>query len=233
MKIFITGANRGIGLEFVRQYLANGDTVFAAARKPDEATELNALKSVYPDTLIPVQIDLIDDATIIDAAQSVREHTDSLDVLINNAGINPPGKFQEFGALDSQGMLFMLHVNTVAPLMVVQAFIDLLKAGDNPRVVNVSSQVGSFDWKRNGGSYGYAPSKSALNMVTNLLGYDLKPMGITAITTHPGWVQTDMGGPNASLTPEESVSGLITLIDGLTTSDAGKFYKWNGEQHEW
>ncbi len=234
MNIFITGANRGIGLEFVRQFLERGERVFATARKPEEADDLKALKDKYPDHLTVVQLDVIDDDSIASAAKAVAEHTDSLDLLINNAGINPPSKFQSFGALDSERMLFMLHVNTVAPLMVTQAFIDLLKAGDSAKVVNISSSMGSLDSRSgSGGFYGYCPSKAALNMVSVSMGTDLAPMGITTITTHPGWVQTDMGGPGASLTPTESVSGLIRVIDGMTSADAGKFYNWDGAEHAW
>lgn len=233
MNILITGANRGIGLELVRQYLTRGERVFATARQPDSAIDLHTLKEAFPDQLTMVTLDVSDDDAIQQAAQTVREHIDSLDLLINNAGINPPGQSQRFGAVESAQMLRVLHVNTVAPLMVIQAFYDLLKAAEQSIVVNVSSQMGAFDWKRGGGFYGYSPSKTALNMVTHLLGADLGGDGITAITVHPGWVQTDMGGANASLTVEESAGGMVQLIDGITSADAGKFYNWNGTPHAW
>lgn len=232
MKIFITGANRGIGLEFVRQYLANGDTVFAAARKPEEAAELNTLTSLYPDTLTLIALDVANTESIASAAQTVREHTNALDVLINNAGINPPG-IQSLDQITPETMVSVFTTNAVGALMVVKAFLDLLKSGSSPRVVNISSQVGSLDWKKSGGGYAYASSKAAMNMITRCLSTDLKPFGITTITTHPGWVQTDMGGERAALRPEESVSGLIKLIAGLSPEDNGQFFKWNGEPHAW
>ena len=232
--VFITGANRGIGLEFVRQYLQVEDTlVFASCRKPDEATELQKLVNTQREHATIIQLDVTNQPQIDSATEAVAQHVDSLDILINNAGINPPGKFQTLDALDADGFLFMFQVNSVAPFMVTKAFLNLLRGSTNPRIINISSQLGGLERKTSGGQYGYCASKAALNMITRALAGDLRSEGIPVVTVHPGWVQTDMGGVHATLTPEESVSNLITLFDKLSLADSGSFLKWNGETHPW
>ncbi len=233
-RYLITGSNRGLGLEMV-QHLSQREnvTIFATCRKPDEADVLNAIAEDHPNKIMVIQLDVTNPDSIEASIQAVKEHTDGLDVLINNAAINPPGKFQSFGALDADGFTFMLQVNTVAPLMIVQAYIDLLRAGMNARVVNISSQMGSMTWQAGGGYYGYCTSKAGLNMVTRCLAGDLGREGMTCVMLHPGWVQTDMGGASADLTPDESITGVLKVIDGLTSQDNGMFYRWDGSVHPW
>ncbi|MCB9452535.1 MAG: SDR family oxidoreductase [Anaerolineaceae bacterium] len=232
-RIFITGANRGIGLELVRQYLRRDDTrIFATARQPETAAELQALAATNPERLTILPLAVTNEAAITEAVQAVAEQVDALDIVINNAGMNPPG-IQTLDAITAETMQTVFTVNAVAPLLIARAFQGLLAKGSNPRLANVSTQVGSMTWKKSGGSYAYAASKAALNMVTRCLSADLHPAGIITIMLHPGWVQTDMGGPSASLTPEESASGIISLISGLTEADNGLFFKWNGEPHPW
>jgi NAD(P)-dependent dehydrogenase (short-subunit alcohol dehydrogenase family) len=232
--ILITGANRGIGLGMVRECLRRESyTVYATCRQPDEAADLHDLKSTHGDRLHIVQLDVTDGDSIAGAVETVRQHTDALDVLVNNAGVNLPGQQQTFDSMTADKMLSMFRVNVAGPLLVTRAFLDLLKNGDDATVVNVSSQMGSLEWKNSGGYYGYSPSKAALNMVTRLFAADLKPHGITSITTHPGWVQTDMGGENANLTPEESARGMIDLIENTTPANNGGFYRWDGSEHPW
>lgn len=233
-RILITGANRGIGLALAERYAALPDVrLFATCRKPAEATALKALADAYPDRVTILPLDVIDDATIAAARDAVAGVVDGLDVLINNAGINPPGKFQTLEAINAEGMLFILHVNTVGPLMVAQAFASLLRAGTNARLVNVSSQMGSLSRGMSNGYYGYRPSKAALNMVTRSLAADLRGDGVTVITLHPGWVQTDMGGPNADINTDESADGIVRLVDGLTLDNTGAFFRWDGSEHPW
>lgn len=233
-RIFITGANRGLGLELVRQYAQRPDTrIFAACRRPDQADELNALAEAHPEQVAILTLDVADDESIYSAVGVLVSQISGLDILINNAAANPPRHTQSLGELETKALLAVYHANAAAPLMIVQNALNLLKAGKNPRVVNISTQQGSMHWKTSGGTYNYAMSKAALNMVTRCLAGDLGGHGIIAISVHPGWVKTDMGGPNAPLTVEESAAGVIALIDGLKPEDNGRFFKWNGEIHPW
>ncbi len=209
MRFFITGTNRGIGLALVRACLARGDTVFAACRQPQAAAELGALRERHPERLAVLP----------------------LDVLVNNAAIRPVG--ERPGSLDADALLRAYAVNSVGPLMVAQRFLDLLRGGERPVIVNVTSQLGSLARKRSGGDYTYNSSKAALNMLTRALAHDVRPLGIIAIMIHPGWVQTDMGGSGAPLTPEESAQGMLDVIDGLTMDDTARFLQWDGSELPW
>jgi len=234
-KILITGANRGVGFEITRQYLQAGNIhIIATCRNPDTATELQALAQQHPNHLDVVQLDINDSKSIEASMQAVEGVVESLDVLINNAGINPRGEtHSRLSQLESDAIEHVITTNAVAPLLVTQAYRHLLKKGNNPRVVMVSSQMGSLEWTRSGGSYAYRMSKAAMNMSVRTLASDSGMSGITVVTTHPGWVRTDMGGSGADISPQESASGLIKVISSLTSSDNGKFYKWNGEEHVW
>jgi NAD(P)-dependent dehydrogenase (short-subunit alcohol dehydrogenase family) len=229
-RILITGSNRGIGLEMVRQYLRRDDTcIFATCRRPDEADEL---RKIANDRVTILELDVAHLDDIQRVATQVHSQVNGLDILINNAAINPKG-IQSFDAINAETMMTVFQVNAVAPLMLVKALVDLLRNGNNPRIVNISSQVGSMEWKSSGGSYAYSTSKAALNMITRSLAGDLGRQGIKVITLHPGWVQTDMGGHGAPLTTEESAQGVLHVVDHLTATDNGKFFKWNGQIHAW
>lgn len=233
-RILITGANRGIGLGLVRRYLEREETqVFATCRRPDAASELRQLAGQYSARLTVVPLDVTDLDSIASAARMVASQVDGLDLLVNNAGINPKGGVQDFETITPQTMLAVMAVNVVGPLMVVKGFVELLKAGNNVRVVNISSQMGSLTNRPNGGPYAYCSSKSALNMVTRTLAADLKSYGIITVTVHPGWVQTDMGGPNASLTPEASTGSMVAFFERLEAKDNGLFYRWDGQPLPW
>lgn len=232
-RILITGANRGIGLELVRQYLQRGDVmVFAGCRHPERATALLTLNNryAYAERLYIVQLDVTDAGSIAHAAEIVGQHVNGLDLLINNAAINPKTGIQDLDCISAEEMLNILHVNTVAPVMVTRAFLRLLRRGDHPVVVNISSMMGSIANKRSGGYYGYCASKAGLNMVTRTLAADLSTDGITCVAVNPGWVQTDMGGSGAHLTPQQSVEGMLRLFDGLTPEDSGGFMQWDGRK---
>ncbi|GAB1420565.1 SDR family oxidoreductase [Anaerolineales bacterium] len=230
--ILITGSNRGIGYNLVKQLLSQDCLIFATCRNPASADELNQLAAQSNGKIQIIPLDLDDEASIQQAFQQVSVQVDHLDLLINNAGINPK-THRSLEDVTTEIMLDVFRVNAVAPLLITRQFLPLLKNGHNPRVINVSSQVGSMTWKKSGGSYPYAASKAALNMVTRCLAGDLGPEGITVITLHPGWVQTNMGGDAADLKPEESAAMLMTLINRITRADNGKFYKWTGEEHPW
>jgi NAD(P)-dependent dehydrogenase (short-subunit alcohol dehydrogenase family) len=130
-------------------------------------------------------------------------------------------------------MLEVFRVNAVGPMIVSQVFLDLLREGRNPKIVNMTSQMGSLETKQEGGYYSYSSSKAALNMITRLLSFDVQPDGVIVAALHPGWVRTDMGGEHATLTPQESVRGLLEVINRLTADDSGKFYTWEGREHPW
>ena len=231
MRIFITGTNRGIGLELVSRYLERGDQVFAACRVPDEAAELQKLKTKYSDYLTIIKLEVTSQEEIEAAGELVEESVDGLDLLINNAGMQIGG--ERLGDLDLDSLLHVFSVNAVAPLMVAQRFIGLLTVGDDPKLVNVSSQLGSLARKTSGGRYSYSSSKAALNMFTRALAFDLKPKEIITVTIHPGWVQTDMGGESAPVTVQESGQGILKLIDDLTLDDSGRFLNWEREELPW
>jgi len=240
MRIFITGSNRGIGLEFAKQYLERGERVFASCRNPINANELQHLWKTYISQLTILPLDVTNEEAIKAATQTVKSHTDGIDLLINNAGIgtrelsiDENDKLSTFGKLDHKKLLNMIEVNAIAPVMVTQQFHDLLLKGNNPKVINISSIQGSIDHNSSGGSYGYKASKAALNMYSKTLANDLLPEKIYTMMFHPGWVQTDMGGQSASLTPEESVSNMIDLIDGFGKAQTGRFFNYNGKELEW
>ncbi len=230
-RVLITGANRGLGFEFTRQYAAQGARVYAGCRRPEQAADLQKLSGSYPDQVIILPLVITDPASIEQSAAAVSDQVGGLDILINNAGQYP--RAERPGNLQSEVMLDTFAVNSVAPLMVAQAYLDLLKAGSRPRIVNISSQMGSLARKQSGGNYSYCASKAALNMLTRALAFDVRAMGITAMILHPGWVQTDMGGSEASLMPQEAVQGMIRVIAGLTLQDTGRYLQWNGEELPW
>lgn len=229
--ILITGANRGLGLELTRQTLTEGERVFATCRLPEEARALHSMADEHPDRLSILPLDVTDEASIITAEEMVRTQADHLDILINNAGVNPRG--ERLGDLEAETLLHTFHVNSVGPMMVTQQFLDLLRAGERSKIVNISSQMGSLIQKKSGGSYSYCTSKAALNMLTRALAFDLRSEGIIVVAMHPGWVRTDMGGNHAPLSPVESVSGMLRVIDRLRPADTGRFLTWRGRKHPW
>ena len=230
-RIFITGANRGIGLELACQCLQRGDQVFASCRQPEQADELQALMAEYPDRLTILQLDVTDQAEVEAVAESLAAEVDGLDILFNNAGVHPGG--EHIGNLDVDNLLSVLYTNSVGPIMVAQSLLDLLKVGHDPKIINVTSQLGSITRKRSGGRYSYDGSKAALNMFTRTLAFDLLPDGIITIVIHPGWVRTDMGGSGASLSVEESTRGILEVTDKLTKDDVGRFLQWDGAELPW
>lgn len=231
MRILITGANRGIGLGLVRESLGRGATVFATCRDPEGAHALQSLVREHPDRLFITALDVTDAQSIDASYQHVSRHTDALDVLVNNAGVRPRG--ERPGNLDRDTLLHTLEVNSVAPLMIAQRYLDLLRGGDSPRIVNITSQLGSLARKRSGGDYSYNASKSALNMLSKALAYDVRAMGITVVMIHPGWVQSEIGGQGAPLTPEESARGMLDVIEGLTPDDTARYLQWDGGELPW
>lgn len=233
--ILITGSNRGIGLALVEQYLQRGDVrVFAGCRRPARADDLLRLEEAHPHRLVPVALDVNDLHSHLQAFDSVRERVDTLDVLINNAGIYPrTPETEQFGKLSPDALMHVVQTNAIAPVLVTQAFAPLLKTSDNPRVVMVSSRMGSIALTQSSNGLAYRTSKAAMNMNARVLAAMLRRDGIVVITTHPGHVQTDMGGRSAPVAPNESAQGLVRLIDTLSLAQSGSFFDWMGNEIPW
>ena len=228
----ITGANRGLGLEFVRQLLARGDAVTACCREPDQATELKALGQDAGERFKTLALDVTDEKAIAILPDHIKDGT-PVDVVINNAGV--AAGHEEFGTFEAETMERVLRINSVAPMLVTQAVAPLLeKSGTTPKIACITSQLGSIT-NANDLSFGlsYGMSKAALNMGVKKLSSEMTRRGISLIALHPGWVQTDMGGKNATLKPEQSISGMLKVIDGLTTDDNGRFLTYAGVELPW
>lgn len=220
--VVVTGANRGIGLEYARQLSDRGERVIATARRPAEASELRGLDVDVR------QLDVADPDSVAAFASGLDT---AVDVLINNAGVGVRG--QSLGSISYDQMRHFFEVNTCGPLRMVEALKSRLDEGASRRIVNMTSRMGSIEDNSSGGSYAYRASKAALNIVNRSLARDLGDQGYVCVVLHPGWVQTDMGGSSAPTTPEESVSGLLRVIDGLGPPDNGRFYDFTGEELPW
>ena len=229
--LLITGANRGIGLEFVRQYAAEGWQVFACCRKPAAADLLNRLVNQFPDRIQAHALDVTDHQQIEQLAQTLTGQP--IDLLINNAGVYPPDRGDAFGKTDYAAWQHAFEVNTMAPLKMTEAFIKQVARSELKTIVTITSKMGSVADNRGGGSYIYRSSKAGVNIVVKSLSIDLNPQKIIAVVLHPGWVKTDMGGPGALITTEQSVTGMRRVIGNLTLQDSGKFYAFDGQIVPW
>lgn len=228
--VLITGANRGLGLEFTRQYAAAGWQVIACCRIPQKADALQQLKQKYVDRLSIHALDVADFVQVEQLARQLKGS--SIDVLINNAGVYQYGK-ESFGSIDYEAWMEAFRVNSMAPLKMAEAFVKNLALGQQKKIINITSKMGSIDDNTSGHHYLYRSSKTALNMVTRSLAIDLAPLGITAIVMHPGWVQTDMGGFSAPTTVQQSIAGMREVIARITPKDSGKFYGYDGKEIPW
>ena len=235
--ILVTGANRGLGFEFTRQYLEGGAHVFAGCRQPAAAISLHTLQARYPRRLSIVPLDVADADVIGRAHDMVHSQTESIDILINNAGIysshGSDEPLERLGRLSFEDALTVLRVNAVAPLLVAQQFLGLLRASRGAKLVNISSGYGSVSANTGGFPYYYSASKAALNMFMRSLAADAKRWGITTVLLDPGWVSTDMGGPGAPLAPKKAVAAMLRLIDALTPRHNGRFLTWQGDEQDW
>jgi NAD(P)-dependent dehydrogenase (short-subunit alcohol dehydrogenase family) len=232
-RVLVTGASRGLGLEFVRQWLDQGRRVFALARDPDGSDGLATLREEHLEALTLIPCEVTDEDSIAAAAHVVGQHVDGLEIVVNNAGIRGP-RATHLDDLDLEAIRRVFDVNTLGPLRVTRAFQPLLEAGTEPRrVVHVSSLMGSIGDNSSGGSYAYRVSKSALNMISCNLAFELADSRIVSMVIHPGWVRTDLGGPSAPLTVEQSVSAMRATIGRLTMDDSGTFLDRDGETLPW
>ena len=228
--VLITGANSGIGLEFVRQYAEAGAQVIACARDPGGARDLNALAVRQPDRIEVVSLDVADPAKIEALGALFKERP--LDVLISNAGVGG-GARKDPDRMDYTAWEHAFAVNTMATMRLTETLLPALRRSPAPRIIAISSKLASISDNTSGGRMIYRSTKTALNQVMKCLAEDLNPLGIIAVPMHPGWVRTNMGGPNATLTPEKSIASLRRVIAGLTLADSGHFLNWDGEELPW
>lgn len=225
----VTGANRGIGLGFVRHLLAAGHRVIATARDLEGADALRQLADNHPAHLRLLTLDIDDAASRAGFAEALQDT--AVDVLINNAGVML--RAEDLGALDGDVLLANLRINAVDVLLTTEAALPALRRGAARTVVHVSSMMGSIADNTSGGHYAYRASKTALNSYTRSLALDLAGDGFRVVAVHPGWVQTDMGGAGASITVDQSVTGLLAVINGLEAADNGTFRNWDGRTLAW
>nr|WP_254447718.1 SDR family oxidoreductase [Sphingomonas sp. ID1715] len=214
----ITGAGRGIGLEFVRQYAADGWDVIASARRPQEADALLATGAEV------FALDAADPQSIAALAEQIGSR--AIDVLIANAGIYPQG-------LDVEGWLQAFATNSIGPTLLANALRANVAASSQRKMVAISSRMGSIADNSSGGAIAYRSSKAALNAAWHSLALELRKEGICMAVLHPGWVQTDMGGAGAMIDAQTSVSGLRQVIAGLSIEQTGRFFNYDGQELPW
>lgn len=226
--LFITGANRGIGLEFAKQYAQQGWRVIATCRQPDEAENLKKLQQEF--ALEILALDVTNEQQIAAIKQTLKNT--AIDVLLLNAGIyGPVNAF--LGNIHKQDLQELFLINTIAPLLLIQALAENVLVSQQKIVVAISSGYGSIGETRESGHYPYAISKAGLNMAIKTAAIELAAKSGIAVTLSPGWVRTDMGGPNAALSVAESVAHLSTIINKLTLADSGKFFSYTGREISW
>ena len=229
----ITGASRGIGLELAKQELHSGAKVYANCRSPEKADCLNQLKGDFPNELIIDQLDVESEESIKILAERLKNDNVPIDVLYNNAGIID---WRNLHQVDADSMARIYKVNVVGAMLVIRNFVPNLKQGKRKLIINISSRLGSIALRGQsqlGGSIAYSTSKAALNMLTKQASIDLSPDGICVISISPGWVRTDMGGPEAKYSVEESVEKILRNVSKFEPEDSGKFFGENGEELPW
>jgi NAD(P)-dependent dehydrogenase (short-subunit alcohol dehydrogenase family) len=222
--VLITGASRGLGLEFARQYAADGWRVIATVRDVKKAKELGALG----DAVEVHRLDVTDfKATAALGHGLARE---AIDVVIANAGVSP-GHLTSLTKMDEAAWLRTFTVNSVAPLALAGALLPSLTRGAGKRLIAISSRMGSIGDNSAGGSYPYRASKAALNAAWRSLALDHRE--VIAVVLHPGWVKTDMGGAGAPVLPKDSIAGMCRVIAKLKPADSGRFFGYDGEEIPW
>jgi NAD(P)-dependent dehydrogenase (short-subunit alcohol dehydrogenase family) len=219
----VTGASRGLGREFAHQLLARGDTVIGTARRPEAAWGLRDLGAEVE------ELDVADDGSVAAFAQRLAGRP--VDVLINNAGAQ--NRLGALESLDFSSLAETFQVNALGPVRVTRALLENLRAGRRRHIAHITSRMGSFGEFDVGNMYGYRASKAALNMFHRCIAEELGPQGFVCVLLHPGWVRTDMGGHEATLSPAESVTGMLRVIDGLSRRDNGAFVDHTGAELPW
>lgn len=229
--VLITGANRGIGLEFVKQYSKAGYQVLATTRTPLEDNELKALSQTQENIKI-FSLDVTDEKQIAGLKSMLAGQ--AIDILIANAGYYGPKDEQgQFGQVNTEEWQKTLLINAIAPLKLIESFVDNVAASKEKKIAILSSKMGSMSDNNSGGCYIYRSSKAALNAVVKSLSVDLAPQGIKILSLHPGWVHTEMGGPNALIDTNTSVTGMRKVISKLTKKLSGSFIAYDNQSIGW
>jgi NAD(P)-dependent dehydrogenase (short-subunit alcohol dehydrogenase family) len=230
MNVLITGASRGIGLEMVKYGIEQNWRIFACCRHPQQADSLLAVAKLANGRVTVHVADMDELATVQALAYELRN--EAIDILINNAGVYGSDR-SKFGNVDVHSWINTFKVNSIAPLKVAEALIEQVRMGDKKIIACMSSKMGSMADNGYGNSYIYRSSKAALNAVVKSMSIDLKDEGIKCVALHPGWVKTDMGGPNAEITTRECVTSLFNIILSLQPEDGGRFIDIDGADIPW
>ena len=228
--VLITGANRGLGLGLVKKYLENNEKVFCTTRNISKSKELKLLKEKHTNNLEICELDLLDKNSPNILSNFLVNKP--IDLFINNAGVIGQSA-QHFKSISLNPWIEVLKVNLIAPLLITQSIIKNIEKSSEKRIYILSSKVGSIEDNKSGGMYVYRSSKTALNQIVKSLSIDLKPLGISVISLHPGWVRTEMGGPNALISVEESVNGMFGVISNTNIRNSGQFINYDGTQIPW
>ncbi len=227
--VLITGANRGLGLEFVCQYADKGWQVLAACRSPETAMELQALADQGASIEL-LTLDVTDESDINKLAEQLNGR--AIDHLILNAGVLGED-CATLGEMTQARWLEVLNVNTVAPALLIQALRENVAASEHKTIVGISTRVASLSDNSSGNMYSYRTSKAALNQILVSAAQNLREQQVKTLAIHPGWVQTDMGGEKATFTPQESVAGIIKVAQSMTLEDSGSFRVFDGSSIDW
>ena len=227
--ILVTGANRGLGIEFVEQYLNEGYEVIATYRNENSSMDLIEMGNERSNLKL-LQLDVSSKKSLNSFAKNLGNLP--IDIFINNAGVYGP-RNSSFGNVDEENWIPAIKVNAIAPILLTQLIIKNIRAGADKKLIYITSKMGSIDDNKGGGAYVYRSSKTALNSVVKSLSVDLENEGMTVALIHPGWVKTDMGGPNAIIDREISVRGMTEVISNLDISSTGNFYNYDGSIIPW
>ena len=230
MNVLITGASRGIGLEMVKYGIEQNWRIFACCRHPQQAASLLSVASLTNGRVSVHVVDMDELATIQSLAYELR--TEAIDILVNNAGVYGSDN-NKFGNVDVASWLNTFQVNSIAPLKMAEAHIEQLRMGGRKIIACMTSKMGSMADNGYGNSYIYRSSKAALNAVVKSMSIDLREDGIKCVALHPGWVKTDMGGPNAEISARESVTRLFDIMLNLEENDSGRFIDIDGSDIPW
>lgn len=228
--VLVTGANRGLGLEFTRQYSRDGWEVIACARNPEKADALKSLAAQSDGRISVHALDVTDFKAVDSLASQLKGR--AIDVLLNSAGVMIAR--DSFGSSNYDEWENVFRVNVFAPMKISEAFVDHVARSEQKKIICISSMMGSVAQNTLGGFYAYRASKGALNVIARSMSLDLgRKHGIIVAPVHPGWVRTDMGGPRADIDVETSVSGMREVIAGLTPERAGRFWAYDGRELPW
>ena len=227
--ILVTGANRGLGIEFVEQYLNEGNDVIATYRNENSSIDLIEMGNERSNLKLH-QLDVSSNKSLNSFAENLGDSP--IDIFINNAGVYGP-RNSSFGNVDEENWIHAIKINAIAPILLTQLIIKNIRLGADKKLIYITSKMGSIDDNKGGGAYVYRSSKTALNAVVKSLSVDLENEGMTVALIHPGWVKTDMGGPNALIDKETSVRGMTEVISNLDISSTGNFYNYDGSIIPW